>query len=685
MLTYAGFIVAVALSVLVVLLARKRVVRPEGEPKVLVLGAYSPVLTWGQRQAILHRTKVIAGLELLAIGAWTLWVGRKFLDFDPQVWHVGREFGFQVYGFHFWELLLRCGTCSLWNGLFNGGGPYLADPFTGALHPVSALAGMLAGAVNGAKLTALASMWMAGIGQWWIGKSIGLGRWSRLWAALAAASGGHVVGRMELGSVNLVLSTAASSLALAGALDLAIHRRRRAALRLAVLLALAILSGVAYLQVALLFWAPWIALIAWDRRRGPVPPWREFALAGALAILLAGVFLVPFAHTWPSLRKAADPLFSTSQPFDYIPLNLVIHDWDHYLAGVLGSSPFPFLHTLFIGWPAVILAAIGVGRGRREDHRLVAALGLGAITMFWLASGTPFRWAAELLPSIAGVRHVALTAGLAVPAVLALAAYGLDRLWEKVLSFANTDTGGRGLSIRVSFRAAWLFAIPLAAALAAADQLDQHFLATYSNRKAYEAIPVLRTADLQWVAAPGGEHFWVEAALAEGFKLTGVVTPFWWRNRRPPRAFLEATRDKRPAQVQVVADLDEVPVYLYPENLYAHVVRGSQRLPCTGRGFGGEITVTCEGGGGRLIVHENAWPGWSATVNGEAASLSRSRWLVMSIPSGPARIRLRYLPADALFGVLASLAGAAAVVVLWRREAQGKPDVHQEQGDERRR
>ena len=670
MLIYAAFAMAFALSALIVFQAHRRVVPLPGRPQVRILGAYSPVLSWAYQQAILHRTKLFAGLELIAIGAWALWVGRKLLNFDPQVWPVGREFGIQVYGLHFWDLLLRCGTCSLWNGYLNGGGPYLADPFTGALHPVSALAAVLAGAVNGAKLTVLASMWMAGIGQWWIGKTIGLRRWSRLWAAFAAASGGHLIGRMELGAVALVLSTAATSLALAGAIDLAVHRSQRAALRLAVLLTLAILAGHGYLQLSLLLWAPWIALIALGQKAVGRPPWREFAVAGALAILMAGVLLVPLMHVWPSLDKFTDPLFETSQPFEYIPLNLVIHDWDYYLAGGLGSTAYPYLHTLFIGWPAVVLAAIGLLRVRKEDRRLLTALGLGAITMFWLASGTPFRWAVEVLPSIAGIRHVALMAGLAVPAVLALGGYGLDRLWDLVWSFPRPRLREHQVGGRWSFRAAYLMAIPLAAALGAADELDQHFLETYENSEAYRAIFVLRTPDLQWVAPPGGEHFWIEPGLAIDLKLTYAVTPFWWGDRQPAQPFLEAIRENPPTGPIPIDRLDDAPIFRYPENTYAYVETASGAFPCAAQGLGGDLTVRCESEGGNLVVRENAWDGWSARVNGEAVALGEGRWLTMTVPPGLVVIRLRYLPTDAVAGSLLSLIGLTATILLWRRERQ---------------
>ena len=51
--------------------------------------------------------------------------------------------------------------------------------------------------------------------------------------------------------------------------------------------------------------------------------WREYALAVGLALLLAGVFLVPLLHFWPNVTKGTDPGFMAAQPFAYVPLNLV--------------------------------------------------------------------------------------------------------------------------------------------------------------------------------------------------------------------------------------------------------------------------------------------------------------------------------------------------------------------------
>jgi len=673
-----ALVAAVALSLGLLRLLRRRVHPPPHGRSVSVFGVYSPVLTWVSRslrpafrQVGPGRLRAALGgklgfaLELLVVALWALWIGRHLLNFDPQVWTTGNEFGSQVYGFHLWDFIRQCGLCGLWNGMVNGGAPSLPDPYSGALHPVPALATLIAGVVNGAKITLVASFWLAGVGQWWIGKTMGLSRWSRLWTALVATSGAYIVGRLEGGNITLPLSTAAVSLALAASLDLALHRSRKAALRFAVLLALAVLAGQGYMQIALLFWGPWIILLILTPGTRPDAVWREFVLGIGLALLLAGIFLVPFLHFWPMAGKFSDPAFVGSQPFQYLPLNLVIHDWDFFMSTALGKLPYPYLNTLYIGWPPVILAILGLGLRNKKDTRLLVSLSLGALTMFWLASGEPFRWLAQLAPAISSVRLPSLMAGLAVPAVLALSGYGLDRVlqvrWPRLGLGVSLGESRSGVSITT----AWLLLIPLAATLRGADQFDQNFLGIDDKSDVYQALAAFRTASLEWVSVPYGEHYWDEAAFDEGLKMTGYVAPWWWDGRELPPPRLEATRD---AQDQPVSSyLGDVPIYQKPSNVYAFIQSGPDMVPCSAQGVGGDLRVTCESGGGTLVVRENSWSGWSATVNGKKAPLEESQWLSVTVPPGPIEVRFRYLPLDVLVGALLTFVGIVLAVALWIR------------------
>jgi hypothetical protein len=683
MLIQLSLLAAILLAAALVVLGRRHLEAPTGVPIIRVFGVYSPLLTWLVYRAkpsvrqplhlrLPHSTWERAGpwIEILAIGLWALWVGRSLLDFNPLVWPAGREFGRDVYAFHFWEQLRRCGLCGLWNGSLNGGWPFLSDPFTGHLHPLPALATLFGGVVNGAKITLLVSFFLAGLGQWWIASVIGLGRWSRLWTALVATSGGHLVGRVELGSVADPLAASAAILALAAAFDLALNRNRKAALRMGLLLGLALLAGHGYYQLALIGWIPWVFLILFTPEGRADPVGREFALAAALAALVAAIFLVPFLHFWPQMVKDTDATFGESQPLEYIPINLVVRDWPFLNSPVLDKMPYPYLHTLFIGWAAVVLAVVAIARIRRADRRLVASLSLGALTMMWVASGVPMRWLVGLLPILAGFRHVASIAALAVPAILALSGYGLDRLlelsWPRLqvgLSTAEYQTG-------TSASLAWLLVIPLGLSLRTMDQLDRFFLRIVDSSGVYQGIGGLPTSPMEWVSLPFGEHYWIEPALSAGLKVTHVAAPWAWRERIQPPPLLEATRDAKDGALTPAIYLNDLPVYSYPSNEYAYVDTGSEAVPCAAQGSGGDIRVTCVGPGGLLVVRENSWTGWTVKVNGEAAPIEQGQWLAVAVPEGTVEVRFRYLPADAALGASLTIAGLLLASLLWVRAAR---------------
>ena len=196
---------------------------------------------------------VYTALELLAIVGWAMFLGRDYLDLNPNIWPQGREFGMAIQTHYIWTQLADCGSCILWNGSINGGAPAFAELHGAVLHPLVIIPTLIFGSVNGAKIGLVGALAMAGLAQWWLAKVMKLGLVARLWAAMMAVAGGHLAGRMDMGVVAIVLSTAAASLVIAAGLDLALTGRRRSAVLLGITLALAIVSGQGYLQIGLLF------------------------------------------------------------------------------------------------------------------------------------------------------------------------------------------------------------------------------------------------------------------------------------------------------------------------------------------------------------------------------------------------------------------------------------------------
>jgi hypothetical protein len=91
-----------------------------------------------------------------------------------------------------------------------------------------------------------------------------------------------------------------------------------------------------------------------------------------------------------------------------------------------------------------------------------------------------------MFPGLAGVRHVAHIAGLAIPAILALSGYGLDRLLQLPWPRLRLDFGLSASGSAPSMSLAWLLVIPLLASLRTADRFDQNFMVMDDRQDVYQ-------------------------------------------------------------------------------------------------------------------------------------------------------------------------------------------------------
>ena len=365
-------------------------------------------------------------LEIGLVVLWAIWVSRQYLNFSPLEWPHGREFGMAIQPHYIWTLLRECGTCLLWNGMFNGGSPSFVELHAAVLHPLVIIATLIWGGFNGAKAVVIGSLVMAGLGQLWLARIMKLGWLPRLWSAMLVVTGGHLAGRMEIGVVGVVLSTAACSLAIAPALQLALYGRRRDAIILGFVFALAIVSGQGYLQLGFaLSIVPALTIFWVDKQLQLRPVWKEFILAGLLALLLAGPFLVPLAHFWPEFGKDSDPYFKSAQPLEFVPLNFVINDLKFYLNNELHKYPNPFLYFNFIGWTPILLGIVPLMRVRSSRRKPLLFFILALFLVLVSSSGLPFKWLGQVWPEFAyGVRFPALIQGLGVPLIVTMGRLG---------------------------------------------------------------------------------------------------------------------------------------------------------------------------------------------------------------------------------------------------------------------
>lgn len=647
------------------------------------LGKYLKKRYWEDDKG---RQKSIIALELGFLALWAMWVGRVYLDFDPMIIPSGHEFFSAIQTHHLWTEFQNCGWCAAWNGSERGGYPAFVDIHGSMLHPIVMITTLIWGVLSGAKITLVISLWFAGVAQWWIARALRVSWLPRLWSAGIAIVGGHLAGRMELGVLGVVLSTAMCSLVFGGVISVARGGGKRSVVLLAVVTASAIVSGQGYMLVGLLAILPPMIFLIFDNKQKLTSHWKDYLTAFGFALLLAAPFLVPVAHFIPNYTKDSDSAFLSAQSLAYLPLNLVINDWHYYKSEILGKFPYPYLYTLYIGWVPVILAVVGLSNFTRKNKRLLWFMATAIVIEFLIGSALLLKWLIIFFPSIGGIRHPPQIAGLAIPLILGLSAYGLERVlkisWPKLtLSFP-----GKSPSLQWSLSLKWLLLIPLFLSIKSGYQFTEHWiLVEQQGDGIFELLVGLKTDTLQWVEPPFGEHRYIEPAIRMGMKLSPGVMTWRWKDREYPIPVLEANRaGPPPGAVEIIDTIDGVPIYKRVGEFYAAVSEIKDTSdwqgisPCTATGSGGELEVKCNTSmPGQLIVKENMWSGWKAWMDGERTPLLGDLWLEVEAPAGEHIYEFRYQPWDVPLGISLSFIGVILCLRLWYplREKERSPEI----------
>lgn len=617
-----------------------------------------------------QRERLWAWLEVGAIILWAMVLAAPYLNTSTTLWPAGSGLGAKLMGHHFWIMLQQCGSCALWDGQQNGGRPALADVYGSQLHPLVIVTTLLWGVMGGVKIAIIGLMAMAGLAQWWIARLLKLHRLAGLWTAFIAVGGGHLMTKNDEGTFGTMLATATGSLAVAAVLALALNRRRRDTIVLALMGGLVIVAGQGYLQFALLLWGPALVFLwqRWDNGRTFL---RELLLAVGLALLLGAVLIVPTAHFWPNIVKdGADPNFGFAQPFEYIPLNLVIRDMTFYRYGeVLGKQPQ--MENQFVGWIPVLFALFSLRYVRRDNYGPLAFFAAGALLTWFFGSAIPLRLLARWVPFLLSIRYPAVIMGLVVPAVLALAAFGLDQFLKLRIPKLELAVAGQSSRPVLTLPFKWLILIALFVSVQQIYDYSKGFIAIRDMTAYYQAMPIFETADAQWVSPPAGEVDFTEPAIYSGLKVTTLLYPAILAGREAPLPYLTADRNGQPPDSELVGSFLDIPLYHLPGAEYAFVQLPDGALsPCQGDAQGGRITVACNAPqAGTLIVRENAFPGWQARQDGVAGqvALLGGTWLSVPAPAGQQVFRFVYRPWDVPVGLVITVIGLVACVVLWRQ------------------
>jgi hypothetical protein len=606
--------------------------------------------------------------ELILIALWAIWVGRAYLNFDPLAIPGGREYSTSIQYHHTWTRMLECGWCAIWNGTEAGGYPMTGVIGSSTFHPLVALTTLLFGVAAGAKITLVISLWLAGLAQWWLAYELKLGKIARLWSAGIAIAAGNMTGEMQGGFFPAVLTMAMISLVFAGIIAVYREKGKIFIVLLGLLGALTIVAGSGYLAMGLIGVSPSLLVFVLSQNGKNKKIWWNYLLALLLACLFAAPILVSVLHFIPNFQKGASASFETAQSIKYMPLNLVIDDWNYYMSeGILNKGPFPALYIIFIGWIPVILAVIGIFKNKQEDRPIVWYMALTILQVFLLASATSLKWIVSFLPMVANLRFSSTISGLSVPLVLGFSAYGIEYLTS--MEWPRVDVGYQ--TSKIGFSIKWLLIIPMIViSLNSVYQFSK--ASVYTIPQELETIPVLselKTADSQWVSPPVGDHFFSEPAIAMGLKLSPGNVYWTWAGRQPPEPRIAASRSGPPSEYfQKLVTPTALEIFKNPGNFYASVITDGSTIPCTAYGTGGLIKVYCNtDADGTLIVKENYFSGWRVKMQDQPAALIvKDNWLAVEAPAGSHDFTFQYLPWDVPFGIVLSVIGWILSFMIWK-------------------
>ncbi|MCD6216455.1 hypothetical protein J7L05_01195 [bacterium] len=290
---------------------------------------------------------------------------------------------------------IESGNFPQWENGFFCGHPIHAEGQSGILYPVTRIAYRFFDGARGFSIDMLIHLVLGGFFLYLLGRRIGLGYYSSLYAGAVYTLAGYPVCLI----VNAPILRSAAWVPIIVLLTWSVWRgnRLRSSLFLTVCLALQILAGsiqiVAITLMLVLFMSIYMLIDRIIKKQPVVAP---ALILGLIAIPLA--FLIASAQIMPSLelyQKSFIHLDSTNEStsYSFSPyhlLDLVIPPYWAQSKEILGNDTIPFQMTLFlyIGTIPFIMALIGFVMSKSSWlWRIIAIIGiligLGGYTFFY--------------------------------------------------------------------------------------------------------------------------------------------------------------------------------------------------------------------------------------------------------------------------------------------------------------
>lgn len=642
-------------------------------------------------------------LEWLLITVITLTFCAGFLDLGTQRALPGNEAEvFQALDWVLAQSIHRDGQFPLWNPYLQTGLPYVADPMLHAYNPLVTVPVLLFGVLDGFKIALFLSFLAAGLGMWWLGVVLGLGRASRLWMAGMYAFSGPAVARFTQGQYLFVLGTAWIPWALASLIAATRTRRRRYAAMAVLALALLFFSGNVYYPYYMLFAVALYGLVAVFGFRTSRPfislnqrrVW-IILVVGVLTLGLIAIQLLPLAEFWPRISKALNTALTDSHTLRQIFLDYVSKDkWRPDAIEFLQPEEF----YAYVGlWPFLALLFLPLAIRKRERRSIAFLTLLFVFTLLWIdVRDMPWRELLVRMPFLNQFRYPTRMLIFGAFALIGLAGIALDAAWTSV---RGDDERPQEAPPAEMIR----WALSRVAVVVLAAFMIWSVWDVYSTNKqqvhtrdpypiSYEIMDWLSHHDSSpyYVANFNG---WHGAVVSNGLRYIdawyhfGDIRRFAGMvNRRPVQArpnYVVIGNDQTPGapDASVVRRFETHTVYKLPHSLpFAFTVDDAQ-LATPGAGElrsedvasvpafvpgPNSVETIIEGDAGKmLVVLTSKYPGWRVTVDGRPQTLKNvGGYLAADVQPGIHKYTFSFSPTSFKVGLLITLLSLAVTVGL---------------------
>ena len=393
--------------------------------------------------------RLLAAAELAVIIVTAGFATQRYLLAPPEIQLSGGEIEWitnSVYLAHFG--LRDYGRIPLWQPWIEFGEPLLDNPVGFVLNPFGSVPSLILGGAQGLKLSVALTTLVAGLGGWWLGRSLGLGWPGRLLLGALLIGKGNMSAMFNAGYFQLASQQAFLPWIAAGMVGLfRLPEARWPAVMTALGFALLLFAGNVWYALPALILMGALALAHRFGLGRPPAGLRRLLLAAGLTIGLSAIWALPLAANWgqigrhpPEVKAGWEVALGRAIQFYFNPdprQPLWVYDpkrelWREFYMDAMDEFYYSFIAPA--GFIA-LLALFPLYRLRDRRHRVLILAAWALIVFFtlWGAGGQPlFVWLYDTLPPLRGWRFVGRALALGSFLLALVLAIRLDNLWRSL-------------------------------------------------------------------------------------------------------------------------------------------------------------------------------------------------------------------------------------------------------------